>query len=523
MNKLKIVMACWVVVFIGLTWAGACGGKELPRNPFLADSTWPITHGHPYNQASSPLPGPTGPAQSQPQLLPGEPVPITLAISSPYADGQRAVWGTTLSYVFKLDANQGQWRYIDKFPRQQSQKDAISGAYSLVDRDGRYYVPRGQSVEVFQDAIEGQLDTKIEKRNQFQLPGEVANADEMIIGLNMTFDGYLVFVTDAGLVGVVARELDDFESLRLGTTDQPVHVSNSIAVDEDGRIIVVTDQEVVAVRWDAQASSRLSIDWRVCYPTDDVRMNGRLGKGSGTTPSLMGTAGEDKLVAICDGRALMNVVLIWRDEIPPDWAGLPDRDRRIAAETPITFGQPDARQSTTEQSLTVWGHELVTVSNLYGELSTLMKRFVRRRMGNDIDKMTVYRSNTAAIAPYGVEKLAWDQRAKKLSSVWVRPDLSCPNGIPCMSGATGLLYFMGQRDGDWTLEAVDWRSGDSAFYQRLDNNSDYNSFYSGTQLGGDGTIMTGTLGGVLRFSSHAPPSEPVSQPETHTAEAQPSQ
>ena len=482
-----------------LVWTSSLLGRhEPPDNPFLADSAWPMSHRHPYNQGSSPFPGPTDSDQAAPEFLEGTPVPITLAISSRYLNGDRVTWGATTKEVFKLDANGRRMQYLADAPREQCRLAAISGAYSLVDRDGYYFVPRGFAIEAYTDAVPGDPHSAIVMARRFEIPDDLRQADDdWIVGLNLTFDGRLAFVTKRGLVGCLTRDLDDFEHLRLG--DAATEVSNSLAVDEEGGLFIVTERETCRVQWSPDAaSSRLELSWSCPYRTTGELPAGRLGTGSGTTPSLVGYGDQDRFVAICDGQALMHMVLLWRDEIPADWQGLPGRPRRVAAEVPVTFGKPDAVATTTEQSLTVRGHEICVVSNQYGELGPLLRRLVRRRMGNDVGTVTIYRSNVPHIAPHGVEKFAWDPTSRQLKSVWSN-QLSCPNGIPTMSEATGLLYLIGQRDGDWCLEAVDWQTGRSVFHRRMSGASKLNSFYAATEIIHGGQIMTGTFGGVLRF------------------------
>jgi hypothetical protein len=458
-----------------------------------------MSHRNPYNQASSSYAGPTRTKDAEPEYLPGEPVPITLAVSGPYPDGRRAIWGTTMKDVFKIDAHGARMKYAARFPRLQSKEDAISGAYSLVDKDGVCFVPRGPCIESFRDAIPGELDSPITKARDFTIPENLGKStDDSIVGINLTYDGRIIFLTRRGLVGSLSRQLDDFAWLQVGEPQE--EVSNSIAVDETGGIFVVTDRSVKRVQWDAAEGQRLCLSWSVPYRTNGQRENGRLGTGSGTTPTLMGVGQQDKFVVIGDGQSLMHMVLLWRNEIPADWAGLPGRDRRIAAEVPVTFGDPEALRSTTEQSLTVRGYGIVTVSNLYGKLGPWMRQMARRRMGNDIHNVTIYRSNRPGIAPYGIEKFSWNPATRELESVWANRSLSCPNGIPTMSAATGLFYCIGQRDGAWTLEAVDWDTGQSAFHQTLPPGSKSNSFYAATEIADDGTILTGTYGGVLRFT-----------------------
>ncbi len=492
------------LILLGMILVASSNAEELdsptepPRNSYLADSPWPMSHRGPFNQASSPLAGPTDATQAAPEFLEGDPVPITLAISGAYPDGRHAIWSATTKSIFKVDAQKPSLTYAAKVPRQQTREDAISGAYSVIDCDGVYYVPRGKQIEAYCDEEQGVLDSGIKLCRTFRIPNDQQNGDDdLIVGINMTFDGQLAIVTRRGLVGVVSRDFKEFKFIQLDERD--VEVSNSIAVDDDNGIYVVTNHATHRIQWHSDQKKLESL-WAVAYETSNVKFPGRLGSGSGTTPSLAGFGDQDKFVVIGDGRELMHMVFVWRDEIPADWKGLPGRDRRVAAEVPIRFGDDRATRSTTEQSLTVRGFEVVAVSNLYGQLSPLMKRIARRRLGNDVSSVTIYRSNQPRIAPYGVEKFVWDPATRQLTSQWTNKDISCPNGIPTMSEATGLLYCIGQRDATWTLEAIDWKTGKSVFHRLLPGGSRNNSFYAATEIGLNGSILTGTFGGMLRFS-----------------------
>ena len=58
----------------------------------------------------------------------------------------------------------------------------------------------------------------------------------------------------------------------------------------------------------------LDVAWRVPYEAGTGKTSAlRLGPGSGSTPSLMGTApGDDKFVVITDGQELMHLVLLYQ-------------------------------------------------------------------------------------------------------------------------------------------------------------------------------------------------------------------
>jgi hypothetical protein len=297
----------------------------------------------------------------------------------------------------------------------------------------------------------------------------------------------------------MGRDFQKRALLRLAEGKQ--EVSNSLAVDEEGGLFVITDSSLYRIQWDAAAEPPLSVTWSVRYESDGTRHVGRLGKGSGTTPTLVGVGEQqDKLVAICDDRRLMRLVLYWRNEIPADWPGLPGKDRRVAAELPVRFGNADASRSTTEQSLVVRGYGIAVVSNRYGSFGPLAQWYIRRRLGEDLHAATIYKSNEPHIAPRGIEKLVWDPARRTLNTAWVNRTVSCPNGIPVMSDSSGLLYFIGQRDAQWTLEALDWQTGRSTFHRRLSSQPRYNSFFAGMLIGPGGSIFSGTYGGVLRFT-----------------------
>lgn len=477
--------------------------NEPPQNPYLAYSHWPMCHRNPYNQASSPYPGPTSPSESKTSFVEGHPCPITLAVSNPYPDGRRAVWGVTTKDVFKLDTSGKRLNYLAKDERFTDKKDAISGAYSLIDIDGTFFVPYVSTLQAYRDEVRDDPHSPIQKWKSYELPSNDSSKQDKILGINMTYDGRLILISESGLVIALTRELEDPVVLQLETKDP---ISNSFAIDETGGVFIVKSDGVVRVQWnpDAQGDARLTTQWSVPYRSDKPRV-GRLGHGSGTSPSLMGVGSQDKFIVIGDGQTLMNLVLIWRDEIPSDWKGLEGRDRRIAAEVPVTFGVPDTKESTTEQSLTVRGYGVAAVSNLYGNIPPLRPRLAKRIFGNRTVR-TIYRSNYESVAPYGVEKFVWNPQTRKLVSAWGNPNLSVPNGIPTMSEATGLMYGIGQRESDWTLEAIDWNTGDSVFFERLTREVRHNSFWAATEIGPDGTIITGMYGGIMRFGKHADPS-----------------
>lgn len=487
----------WASLFQGPHVGVASDMNEPPVNHFLADSPWPMSHRNPYCQASSPFPGPKSVTlQTTDGFTAGSTGLITLAISGSYPDGRRVVWGSSSTTVFKAfppdGDSQTQMVYSDKIRKDDISitspvmpNEILSGAYTLVDRDHVFFVPRFTRLYAYQDAVEGDLESEIDVRSFFEIPQDLLRSDEeKIVGLSLLYDGMIAFVTSHGLVGVVDRSFGSSHYLALGEDEE---VSNSIACDEDGGIYVVTSQYMHRVQW---TGSELTLDegaraWTANYETGDSYDGVRLGAGSGSTPTLMGTGNQDKFVCITDGQDLMHIVLLWRDRIPDDWQTLPEtNERRIAAQIPVTFGDPDAVQSLSEQSVCIRGYGALVVNN---EVARTFDMGVVNMLFSGID------SN----APYGAEKFQWDPATRSLSTAWVNPDISIPNGIPCMSSATNLAYGVGQnRWGAWTFEALDWSTGERVFSYKYGTTTIYNSAYAATEIGLNGSLYTGTALGM---------------------------
>jgi hypothetical protein len=519
---------------------------EPPCNPALPDSPWSVSHRNSYAQASSPFPGLESPKVITKHVdLPG--IPIQLQFSDRYEEGGRVVWGSLLSAndhqgVFKLNGRTG--RIIDVYIPAEREEDpppstvgSISGAYNLLDRDGHFIVPRGRYIDVFHDSVAGDRDSPIELRKRYQLPDSAFCGEaDRVAGATMTFDNYVAFVTEEGMVNTIPRRPAGMRDANLRTfsingekcADPDVapedleEISNSIAADEDGGIYVVTSKRMRRFDHDADANA-LTSAWSAPYNPGSEQSEIRLGAGSGSTPTLMGTGKQDKLVAISDGQDLMHVDLFWRDGIPKDWDGMGgDRPRRMACEFPVTFGDPDAETSLSEQSLTVRGYATFNVQNLlnYDDFPDGIPPAAR-------NVLAALRGGDPEAAPYGAERIDWNPRKRKCESKWANEEVSIPNGIPTMSAASGLAYGIGQRDGFWGLEALDWRTGESEFFARaseepcsdraigyvkvtpaypifgpvLDelSRSCENSTYAATEIGPGGTIWSGTFLGVSLY------------------------
>ncbi|PCJ42271.1 MAG: hypothetical protein COA99_08430 [Moraxellaceae bacterium] len=480
---------------------------EPPKNTFLADSAWPMSHRTSYIQGSSPLPGPTSAdSLSKAVYRNTDLINITFAMSAPYANGDIVAWGSGMTSVYKVSIDNNRTQIIDKIKKTKitSIANATSGAYTVLDKDNVFYVPGQGSLHAYSDSIAGDPTSDIQLLRSLDIPTDAlrgSNAEDPIVGINMTYDGYLAIATKRGTIAVVSRDFTEFNYLQLGASDTGEEVSNSIAVDEHGGIYVVTSESMYRVQW---TGDKLSLDesdgaWQSTYENGaDIQVPGRLGSGSGATPSLMGVGDQDKFVVITDGQLVTNIVLFWRDEIPTDWQPIAaGKNRRIAAEIPVNYGDDSRLLAMSEQSVLVRGYGAVVVSNDYG---STVAQSSNPTLSNLVNGIVVFFSNTRKYAPYGVEKFEWNPATRTLDVAWVNNDISCPNGIPTMSAASNLFYCIGQRDARWNVEALNWDTGESVFFKPISKWFFYNSFYAATQIGPQGGIWTGTITGVTKLS-----------------------
>ena len=470
------------VLLLTLSVSPAASTLEPPINPYLANSVWPMSHRNPYNQASSPHRGIEAGDKIDIDFQRTLVTSITLAYSNNYdKTGKPVVWGSTVGSVYKMDLSSSKIKKWDS-KLKPINEDPLSGAYTLVDRDNYFYVPGDRLVNRYGDATLGDPASDIVLEAVFEVPNELlTQEDEHIVGINMTYDGYIALATSHGLVMVVSRDFVHYHAINLGDEQ----VSNSIAVDEEGGIYIVTNRAMHRVQWSGESLKHV---WRTEYETGpDTPFPGRLGTGSGSTPTLMGKQGSDKFVVITDGGELMNLVLMWRDEVPEDWQAIaPGVDRRIAAQYPITFGVSERTRSISEQSVLVRGYGAMVVNNEYAWDTA------------NLGLLTVLLSNIPANAPYGVEKFSWNPSTRQLVSNWSN-QISCPNGIPTMSESSNLAYCWGQRSGKWVLEGMNWETGSSEVVESIGYLLKYNSIYAATQVVDQGQVVSGTAGGITRL------------------------
>jgi hypothetical protein len=533
----KLLFLPWVVaIFCAAQWLHASPNPPA-RNPYIADSPWPMAHGDPGQSDYSGQAGLTGPSRAlteqEIKWVPLGPANAWEVQYSPkYPDGRRVIWSGGSDRVVKLDAETlevlatfttGQEKFYTEreIERYLAKADKLAGTgqpfydhvmktwiplvyrvpsfYRLIDNNNEVYVlyspigttERRQFLRVYGDAVATDPESDIVLKRQWEIPQSLVG-EGFVNAINMTQDGNISIVTTNGIVMVVDRQFTEFHQLVLPAIEVlPEHrrpgllsVRNGIANDDKGGIYVVTSSHMYRVQWTGEKLSLDSKDggWSSAYPNE-------VGNGSGTTPTLMGWgAEEDRLVLIGDGARQVNLIAFWRDEIPADWEAIPGYSRRVAGTMPIKFTDDMDKLVQAEAS---------PIVNGYGAFFGNMEPSKKVPNQNNYNRQLVAQMasySQPGYAPRGGVKAQWNPEKRTFEQSWAT-NMSFP-GVCTVSGASNLIYCIGRRDGASTLEGIDWDSGESVFHYVLGKGMRYNLFGGAVHVAPNGAIDCGCGGGL---------------------------
>jgi len=502
--------------------------KVASVNNFAAKSVYPMPHGDPSQQDATALSGPLDTSRAlhedEIQYVFTGPASIGAYPSSKYNNGKRALWVSSINGIFKLDETT--YEVIDQIPSLEASKYTedvlmqytkifdqsntiesistagkaaailkdISGVYTVIDVDYNFFVADKEgNITKYGDTENGDFNSKIEAKSKFTMPKEVSGPT---LGMNLTYDGWIVLPTEEGYLVAVSRDFKEYYTVRLQNSEKvdtksqglgQGWVRNSIAIDKDNGIYVASRDFMHKVIWTGNGFSTKEKDGAWVAPYSN-----KIGKGTGATPSLMGFENEDKFVVITDGDSLMNVVLFWRNEIPKKWKQLPNtKTRRIAGKLPVTMGKLDLKKIQTEQSCVVAGNGVFVVNNT--------PRNAPQQLPIKAHGLLVsHLGSNPNFQPFGVEKFQWNTKLKQLEVAWVNTKVSSPNGVPWVSLGSNRVYFLGARNNKWTLEALNWATGESDFYYTIGGQK-YNSLFSSPIINEDATVMYGSSWGRVKL------------------------
>lgn len=517
-----------LVLFDGNSFAA----EPPPRNSFLAASNCAIGHCSPAQQDSYAVLGPAGPTRalspSEIDFAPLGQLHMSPAISGRYPNGQRVIWSNGVDRIAKVDYDSFEVlseyffpgvdrtsqadaeRYLERINKRHdgvlgvvnamryaSTLGGMAGIYTLLDVNHNYYIgARDGTLNAYAELDPADPTSSIARVRSFQLPDHVTGT---MVGMNMTFDGWLVVATEHGWVVAISRDFKEHRAVQLRHAERIQDgedsfgwIRNGIAVDSAGGIFIASRDHLHKVAWTGESltTEEAKGAWTARYPN-------ATGQGTGATPTLMGFGDEeDHLVVISDGEKVMNVTLFWRDEIPKDWPGLGgESDRRIAARARADLGDVTLDAFQTEQSQVVAGEGVLVVNNTPRNRPWYLPKSPRL----DFLVLIGLMGSNPEHQPFGVQKFEWNSEQRSFESAWVNREISSPNGVPGVSIESGMAYLIGAREDRWTLEGLDWKTGESRFHWVMGDQR-YNGLGSAVVLDEQGRIQFGGTWGRVRLN-----------------------
>ena len=519
-------------------WACNTGAGEPAVNPWLASSAYPISHHNSAQTDSTPVDGPSVGKKLTEEDVKTVPLLWSSAPTFKNVGGERIIVAANPAGIVKVRASGEDFALVSDVPypglddihadasadrlrdtllildekRRKKQDLRLllnamwmfvrfninlstfpSGSYSVIDRDGYHYTNYDKHflVKSFDD---NRVDQPLVPVAYADIVAQMAPEDaakiNYILGISMTYDGYLV-VASGGAVMVVDRELNlqDYQMF------PGEYSENSIAVDENNGIYVVTSTTMHKLIWTGSQLSRNEQDgaWSSPYevmPEGEAKKLGAASHGSGTTPSLLGFGeDEDKLVVISDGSPQgANLVAFWRDAIPPGYKQQPGTlSRRIAGQIPIEISD-----TTIEASLVTHGNGVLVVNSTYPDPAPVPGDLISN----------AFLSGATREPPRGIRKFEWLSAEHRFVESWSMPGIDNTDWMPpAVSTSNGLVYIANRRNDIYEYLAADWETGElQAVWEFPDDSVLWNNWGGITVLLEDGDLLLGGFFAIKRYN-----------------------
>ncbi|MBW2387074.1 MAG: hypothetical protein JRG89_01440 [Deltaproteobacteria bacterium] len=530
-------LAPLLALLVGIVATSGCERSQrisvpLPDVVGLSPGTCPIIHCNTWQTDALPLKGPEAPSQ---QI---EAKTLDHLWSSPiaggildftYADGRKIFWVPQVDRIMKLELDEnGNFAKVaelllepEKFPRRSPEEmraivaefdetplgsvaydtlaeewmdyqlEGLRAYYALVNDQGILYVGNRDSIIAYADAEPGNPESGIVKVGQYvfeklKLQLGLKLPLVIMIGINVTPDGWLIAVTIDGTLIAIAPDLSEGQYHNL----EGERIWNSVAIDDDAGIYLAGSKRMHKLIWTGGGFSDREEDgaWSLDYAIGELDASLRAERGTGTTPALMGgEADKDQFVVVADAADVNNLMFLWRDDIPDDWEQLPGTNsRRIAGILPVDFSDPDLDNSYSENSATIFEYGAVLGNNQV-KTNEAMRMPVQLKMKDP------------ARTPYGVQKFQWNAASRELEVAWTRADVSSPNSTPVVAMENRQLHVVGLKDGKWVMEVLDWDTGATKAIYSLGESERFNPIMLALQILPNGDPIYASFGGIIHL------------------------
>ena len=527
MKVIRLIWAvCCVFTYFSLAHAGDKPNEPF-KNPHLADSMYSVIHGR---ANFTPLAGPLDKTrrlrEEEIKWLPIGPANAVFLYSSPYPNGKQVIWTGGYDRITKLDVDtfeelttyaiggthlvteteaKRRLQKLDALPDNQLLdyvfdiwKEpflSLPSWYRLLSSSNElfmgYLAPDGSmAIRAYAEADNTDPASSIRLDREWKLH----QGSGVIFGMQMTYDGYIAFVTQDGTLTLLSQDFKQHHSIKLEPKIKDdvnagdifnSYVRNGLATDDQGGIYVVTRDNLNRIQWTGKKLSTRKKDgaWSAPYPNEQ-------GIGSGTTPALMGWGeGEDHLVIIADGTQGNNMLAFWRHDIPADWEGIDGLDRRIAGSTPVDFGLQNAAPPQIENSIMIYGY------GAFLDNTNPVKELPDQGNGGKQWLAESYFMHVPGHEAKGGTRISWDPETRKLETTW-NNQTNFVSSICSISGANDTIYCWGNRNREWTMEAVNWKTGENRFHYILGKSHRFNIYGAPVQIAPNGSIDCPCHGGM---------------------------
>ena len=364
----------------------------------------------------------------------------------------------TGTYLYLMDPNSLSIMAQERLPRKsnihifnQKDNDASGGGYLHMTPSEQVIVPKMDKKIAFYQVMdeEGNPYWNLVKETDLSksLPKEAYINDAVL-----DFRGRLWFTTSMGIVGY-ADEIEE----EIETYSFHEGLQNQLAIDSTG-VYVLTNEYMNKLI--VNNDGKIKLKWRSSYD-NRAGLNGLVGSGSGTSPTLFGK--NDDLIAIADnGIPQMHMNVYHRD------------DGRLICSLPV-FGE---EETGCENSLIGYGNDVVIENNggfklFFGDPQDTQTGLVRIHVYEDLSDAEI---------------------------VWENYDLKAST-TPALSTANGIIYSYCVKKGSkgsnaWFLSMVDWETGKTVYEYWVGSGKDFPDMLQPVVIY-DGTFYIGTKTGLL--------------------------
>ena len=364
----------------------------------------------------------------------------------------------TGTYLYLMDPNSLSVLAQERLPRKsnihifnQKDNDASGGGYLHMTPSEQVIVPKMDKKIAFYEVIDekGKPYWKLVEETDLSnfLPREAYINDAVL-----DYRGQLWFTTSMGIVGYVDKNKGEIE-----THTFPEGLQNQLAIDSTG-VYVLTNEYMNKLK--INDDGKIILEWRSSYD-NRAGLNGLVGSGSGTSPTLFGD--KDDLIAIADnGIPQMHMNVYHR------------KDGRLICSVPV-FGEGE---TGCENSLIGYGNDVIIENNggfklFFGDPQDTQTGLIRIHVHEDLS---------------GAE-IVWENYDLKASTT------------PVLSTANGLIYSYCVKKGikgsdAWFLSMVDWETGKTVYEYWAGSGKDFADMLQPVVIY-DGAFYIGTKTGLL--------------------------